>query len=288
MRCLLPLLLLAACGGPPAVCRMQAMADLPATAGPDGLVIPGQVDRSPVTFVLDTAAERTVLTPSTADYLMLARVGADAGAPAREPGDAAPAFADITLGGLEVQRRFRVATVTSQGGVIGGELLSGDALDLDVPDDRVGLWRVTGCVQTTPQWSGPRAALPAKITDGDLVRVPVTIDGQTVQAVLDSAAPVSLMQMSVARRLGVTAAGLAAAPKVAALGVDGKSQQVPVYMFGTMVVGQERVVNPRIGVGPTGTNEMVLGLDFLRDHRVWVSYPTGQVFVQVVPGNGAG
>jgi hypothetical protein len=113
------------------------------------------------------------------------------------------------------------------------------------------------------------------------LRMPVTIYGQKVEAVLDTAAPVSLLQSNAARRLGVTSAQLSADTNIAAHGVGDGAVQARLHRFGAMIVGQDRVVGPRIGVAdfPLETAEMVLGLDYLADHRVWVSYRTGQVFI---------
>jgi hypothetical protein len=59
------------------------------------------------------------------------------------------------------------------------------------------------------------------------------------------------------------------------------------HRFDMLTIGQEQVRNPLIGVAnfQPATGELVLGLDYLRDHRVWVSYRTGQLFIQATqPG----
>ena len=71
---LLCILLIAACSnehtGP---CRLQLVADLPVTLTRNGLEVTARVNRVDTQFVLDTGAERTVLTAGTVTSLLLAR-----------------------------------------------------------------------------------------------------------------------------------------------------------------------------------------------------------------------
>jgi predicted aspartyl protease len=286
---LFPLILLAACAHDgTGSCRMQQVADLAATVDQNGLGVTGQVEHTDIRLAIDTAAAETVLTPATASTLLLARAGgshnqqsghrhgAESGTTAN-----ANAFADISLGTADFQRQFRVADATKLGGVIGADLLSDYDLELDLPDHRLRLWRAPGCGLADLPWTGPHEAVPMQVTGGELLRLPVTIDGQTVEAVLDTAAPVSLLQANAARRLGVTSAQLSADTTIAAHGVGGGAAQARLHRFGAIIVGQDRVVGPRIGVAdfPLETGEMVLSLDYLADRHVWVSYRTGQVFI---------
>jgi hypothetical protein len=166
--------------------------------------------------------------------------------------------------------------------VIGGDLLSDHDLELDLPDHRVRIRRAPGCKVADPRWTGSRDAVPVEVTPGELLRVPVTLNGQKVEAVLDSEASVSLIQTDTARRLGVTSSELGTDARVAIHDAGRGSTPARMHRFDMLTVGQEQVRNPLIGVAdfqPT-TGEMVLGLDYLRDHRVWVSYRTGQLFIQ--------
>ena len=80
---------------------MQAMADLPTTLGQNGLMVTGRVEGSDTSFKIDTAAQQTALTPSTAE--LLARTGPSSG----------DAFTEITLAwvrGLWAHERGAVST----------------------------------------------------------------------------------------------------------------------------------------------------------------------------------
>jgi hypothetical protein len=273
------------------------MADLPATVDQSGLVVTGQVEGTDTRLEIDTASQQTVLTPMTAQ--LLARTEPSPGLQSGgrfSLGTAPDAFAEIALGKVTFQRQVPVASISGPGGsgpggVIGGDLLSDHDLELDLPDHRVRLWQAPRCGLTDLPWTGPRDAVAGHVTGGELLRVPVTINGQKVEAVLDSEASVSLMPTSMARRLGVTLGELGSDATVAVHGVARGSISARMHRFGTLTIGQDQIKNPSIGVAnfQPATGEIVLGRDYLRDHRVWVSYRTGQMFVQAAhPGAMAG
>jgi predicted aspartyl protease len=273
---------------------MQAMADLPTTLDQNGLMVTGRVEGSDTSFKIDTAAQQTALTPATAE--LLARTGPSSGqhsggrhggSGGASPVQNADVFAEITLGNADFQRQVPVVNITGAGGMIGGDLLGDHDIELDLPDHRVRLWRAPGCKLADLPWTGPRDAVPVEITGGKLLRVAVTLNGQKVEAVLDSEAPVSLIQTDAARRLGVTSSELGKDARVAVHDAGRGSTPARMHRFDMLTVGQDQVRNPLIGVADfqPATGEMVLGLDYLRNHRVWVSYRTGQLFVQAAqPG----
>jgi hypothetical protein len=215
------------------------------------------------------------------------RGGGSAGSAGAKPVQNSDVFAEISLGKADFQRQVPVANIIGAGGVIGGDLLSDHDLELDLPDHRVRLWRASGCKLADLPWTSPYDAVPVKITGAELLRVPVTLNGQKVEAVLDSAAPVSLIQTGTAQRLGVTSSELGSDARVAVHDAGRGPTPARMHRFDMLTIGQEQVRNPLIGVAnfQPATGELVLGLDYLRDHRVWVSYRTGQLFIQATqPG----
>ena len=63
MRSLIVVLLLVACSsGAAGPCRLQQVADLPVTLVHGTVEVPGRINRSGAQLVIDTGAERTVLT----------------------------------------------------------------------------------------------------------------------------------------------------------------------------------------------------------------------------------
>jgi len=64
--------------------------------------------------------------------------------------------------------------------------------------------------------------------------------------------------------------------------VDGSTIRLPMHRFDALSVGEERIGSPKIGIDENKleSTEMLLGLDYLRGRKVWISYRTGQMFVQ--------
>jgi predicted aspartyl protease len=257
------------------------VADLPARLTRSGLEVTGQVNRIDSNLVLDTGAERTVLTTQTIRSDLLARSRLTISQLTGVTGTVSNAdvFADIRMGTADFQQRFAVADIAGVNGLVGGDLLSDYDVELDIPGGRVRLWQASTCRADQLPWSGPRAMLSARVM-GDRLVIPVVIDGQPVDALLDTGSSISLLSTGVARRLGVHTTS---ADTVASIrGVDGGSAIVRFHRFASMDIGQDHVANPLIAVGETQlvSPETVLGLDYLKGHRIWLSYRTGRIVLQ--------
>ena len=291
MRAVLLLFLLAACAGQPGACRLQSVADLPVTLDRNNrMLVPGRIEGTDVPLLIDTGAERTVVTSRTASSLLLARAQRSATRLTGVGGTVsnADAFADLELGGIHVQQRLAVADVPGVGGLVGGDVLSRYDVEFDLPDRRVRLWRESGCGADDLPWHGARAAMPLRITAGHRVQAPVSIDGTPVFALLDSGSGMSLLRTGAALHLGVTQAELESDHAVTGRGVGEGTILVHIHQFASIAVGPDRFAPQRIGVGDTslGEADMLLGVDYLRHRRVWIAYRSGRMFVQTVtPAN---
>lgn len=287
---LLATLLLSACGIVPA-CRLEAVADLPATIEDNRLEVTGQVNGADIRLVVDTGAERSLLTTQTVAALGLPRSQRSGTRLVGVGGTVSNAdvYAQLALGAATRAERLAVADIPGVGGVIGGDVLSRYDVELDVPGRRVRLWQATGCEVADLPWTGRRQAIAVDVTATGRLRLPVTVDGQTMLALLDSGAALSLMQADIARRMDVTPDALAADPAYAARGVDGTPIDVHRHRFGRLVVGMDRFARPLIGVAAFQLNaaDMLLGVDYLRVRRVWIAYRSGLVFVQSATPGGA-
>jgi predicted aspartyl protease len=281
---LLCILLIAACSnedtGP---CRLQLVADLPVTLTRNGLEVTARVNRVDTHFVLDTGAERTVLTAGTVTSLLLARSKLTVSRLIGVGGaiSNADVFADLQLGTADFQQRFAVADIPGIGGLIGGDLLSNYDVEIDVPDHRVRLWRASTCGADDLPWSGPRATSPVRVTWGDRLVVAISLDGKPVNALLDSGSSISLLQTDAARGIGVKA--ISGDPAVLVYGIDGGSIGVRMHRFKSISVGQDQMISPQIGIGDSQlvSPEMILGLDYLRGRKIWIAYRVRKIFMQL-------
>ena len=115
---------------------------------------------------------------------------------------------------------------------------------------------------------------------GDRLIVTVTLNGMQVDAVLDTGSAITLLQTEAAREVGVTT--VSADSEVPVHGVAGSTIMVQLYRFGSLRIGNDQIDGPEIGVGDSQliSLEMIIGRDYLHNRRIWISYRTGQVFVQ--------
>ena len=279
-------LVVGACSGDPAgPCRLQLQSDMDATFDHERLQVIGRINAAPVALLVDTGAERTILTTETVSSLKLPRSERTMTRLAGVGGMVtnADVFAGLDLGGTTTQSRLAVAAVPGLGGIIGADVLDGYDLELAVPDKKVRFWKRQGaCTAADLPWQGARNTIPAEITEGGRILLTVQVNDRPVSALLDSGASRSLMLSDTASRLGVGAAELAGDDQTLARGVDGGAIGVRNHSFGSLQVGADRLPSPTIGVADFQLNaaDMLLGLDYLQTRRVWVSYRSGTVFAQ--------
>jgi hypothetical protein len=104
--------------------------------------------------------------------------------------------------------------------------------------------------------------------------IPVSLDGQPLQAVIDSGAVRSSVSVAFARRLQVPAAELASELSTVSVGFGPDLAQGRLHQFRALQVGPETlplfeadVLDLRLpGI------DMLLGDDYLRQHKMWLSF----------------
>jgi predicted aspartyl protease len=291
---LLCLPLLAACAGPhadaPLACTVQRVAEVPLTLRNGFLTVPATIDDKPVTMLVDTGAERTIVTPGTVEALRLDRDrhrnttiygtgGASFGANAK--------IQSFGFGGYEMlDQSYAVGQLSPrepENGILGADWLSLYDVEIDVPQRRMALYQAQGCEGRYIPWHGSYTDLAHIHVQGrDLLNLPVQLAGQPLTALLDSGANSTQITESSAARLGVDAVAMAHDPASQAMGVDQTRLSMHRHRFPDMVVGAEHFPSVVLSVGAVQVPnaDMLLGADFLRSRRVWLSYTTQQVFIQ--------
>ena len=291
---LLCLPLLAACAGPhadtPLTCSVQRVAEVPLTLRDGFLTVGASIDDKPVTMLVDTGTERTIVTPSTVEALRLDRDrhrnttiygigGASFGANAK--------IQSFGFGGYEMlDQSYAVGPLNPhqpENGILGADWLSLFDVEIDVPHHRMALYQAEGCEGHYIPWHGPYTDLEhVHVQGNDLLNFPVQLAGQPLTALLDSGANATQITQSAAARLGVDDAAMAHDPASQSVGIDQTRLSMHRHRFPEMVVGAEHfpsVVLP-VGAVQVPDADMLLGADFLRSRRVWLSYTTQQVFIQ--------
>lgn len=287
--------LLAGCAGSAApdggVCQLERVATLPLVTANGHLVVEGKLNQGTARFILDTGAERSNVTIGAVQRFGLAKtrngkvrmngVGGTFVAPT--------VFADLELGGFEVRREVaaadlpqRMAEGTQLAGLIGADLLSDYDLEISIPEHVVRLWRTHGCSGEYVPWTAPHVAVPLRKTVGNRLLLTVKVDGTPITAVLDTGANGTMLDAGGADRLGLTRAALAGDPVTGATGIDGNHVEARRHLFSTLEVGLETAHAVRLAVSGLhlSQGEMLLGTDWMRRQRVWISWSNRQMLLQ--------
>ena len=250
------------------------------------------INGSPANLLFDTGAERTILNATAAKRLgivphyeyarrMRSLGGAVAGGDAR--------LRTLDLGGMTVSDvRVLVGSVSLPmvggrplDGLLGADFLSSFEIDLDLAHRRVLLYEPPKCPISAPAWGEPYITIKANRSLHDRLFFPVILDGHKLDALIDTGAQLTALDSASATALGLTGAELARDPVATLRGAAAEIVKSPAHRFGRLDIDGEVVRDPVIVVTSLGLQDadLVLGANFLRGHRVWLSYASHLVFV---------
>ena len=297
MRLLLPLLLLLLAGlagcAAPKTCALVPLAEMPLDTRANLMFVTAVIAGQPVRLLVDTGAERTVLTQDTVARLGLAH---DLHHMTRSFGiGGSSASWDADISGIVLgQTRFPVDHVAVgnftidhiQGprtdGLLGADILLAFDMDIDAAEHRLTLYRVRRCPDAVPPWPETAIRIDGVGARRDRLLVPITLDGEAGMAILDTGAQATTIGMGMAQRLGLSPAKLEGDRTIIARGAAPQPVAVHVHQFRELLVGGEaRVEDPTLAVvsNDSAMGDALLGGDFLRGRRVWLSFATRRLFV---------
>ena len=276
-------------------CRMGRIAEWPLRAGGRLPVTDGEINGQKVGILLDTGAELSLILRSAARRLGLTRYGAG-----RVFGVGGEEHAEVTQVdefriGQAVRKNWRVV-VAGEGGSDDIAVFLGDPffeqvdVEFDLAHNAVRLYETKDCDGVSLAYWATESAGEVPIEAGSGIRFTVSVNGKPVRAQLDSGASASVLSKPDAARLGVTpeSPGVVSTACV----TDGDSKRTLdswVGQFESFAIGNERIRNPRIRFADlwkrmtytetgsrlpnrfAGLPDMLLGVDFLRAHRVLVA-----------------
>ena len=280
--------------------RCRAVLDRPiALENANGLpLVTVQADGASLKLILDTGAERTVLTSGAVERVggrapqiefRRSLNGVGGSLPSREV-----EFKSFTIGGVELPwRRAMVATVATPSllstvdGVLGTDVLGRFDIDLDLPNHRMSLYEKGTC---TPDWAGPDAEIKIgrSAANGHLF-FPVQLDNRRITATIDTGAQRTTLSVATARAMGITDAVLARDPPIQTRGFGSAQARLAHPSIRQPCGGEFRLSNPEIVVTELRLRgiDLILGMDFLRSRRLWLSYAGFRMFLSSESGGTA-
>lgn len=247
-------------------------------------------------MLVDTGAVITLLRQTAVDRLKLALVEGGSSQYFGVGGTTTTKVARLSgvmLGGLTLsERKVPVAPDAEAGvageidGTIGMDVLGAYETDLDVPGRHLRLYSGTPCSDAdTPIGAGAMnirgtwAIQPSLNRRDPRLYVRATLNGHAVTGLLDSGAQRSSLYADSAMELGLTPAMLAKDPSTMVHGVGAQTLRVPRHRIEELRIGPtllrdwEVWVLSRIYRGEVEDHSaMIIGMDFLQNHRVWLAY----------------
>jgi len=302
-RCLLALAILlglAGCGTrdpyelPPVggVCPLVRVAEMPIATHSNLLFVQATIGQQPVTLLLDSGAERTLLTEAAVKRLGLPR---DFEHATRTFGIGGPTVSwdaklpdGLVMGGTHfpVDRvtvgQFEIGPSADVDGLLGADILLAFDVDLDLRTGQVTFYHARrNCPNAAPPWTEAYLPIVGITTKRDRLLIPFQLDSVQGMAVLDTGAQLSSISERLAEQMGLAGDGLAADRTVMARGAAPQQIAVHIHRFHELRVGPAVMQAPLMPVVPMspGLGDALVGTDFLRDRRIWLSFSTQRMFV---------
>lgn len=277
-------------------CQLTKEAELPLVERYGRFLVEAEINGAKRLFVVDSGSEKSALAPDAADALKLPRDGTSAerlngpgGALASQYPRTVDSFrlgpaqwTNLTLPTASAAAFTRFAE-PNLAGILGADMLSRYDVELDFPAHTMTLYTAQNCLGRFVPWHGEYQALSPEYTPRHRFLMAVALNGHPVRAVLGTGAGRSLVGGDAARRVGIDDAMLAQDRATSGQGVGGVSFATYDHRFDTVQIGTLVFKNARVEIGDTAfprNTDMLLGMDFMKWRRVWLSYSTGWVFMQ--------
>jgi len=284
------LLLVSACAPNPLNCDLVVVAKMPLEVRNRLLVVPAGIGGKWVKLLVDSGAERTVLSADTVARLGLAR---DEKIITRSTGMGGTYVANdaiipgLVLGGVRftIERvsvgQFRLGPSLAADGLLGSDLLLAFDLDIDVPDKTLTLYRPRLCPDVTPPWREPFERVAGVRALRDRLLIPLDLDGVSGMGILDTGAQATTIGLRMANRLGLTQQSMAGDLIVQHHGAGPGSQEARLHRFKLLRIGPAVARDPVLSVLPVdaGVGDALVGEDFIDGRRIWMSFANREVFV---------
>jgi predicted aspartyl protease len=294
-------------------CNLVRVAEWPARLERNQLLVDGAVNHKPVVVKLDTGATRTILMRPAALKLGLTLrrtrgrmygIGGEA--------DLELAFVDELKIGETTRENWRMLVVGGNergDGVavlLGEDFLHKFDVEFDLAHNAVRLYQPEHCDGMSLAYWAAEGVSAVEIDPVDEGRprivLPVRVNGAPVRALLDSGAESSLLTKNDAAVAGITpeTAGVVAIGNLGGLGRKGVATWVG--PFRSVAIGNELFTDTPLPFAdlykdatytPAGSlvprrmetlEPMLLGVDFLRAHRVLVAHSQHRIYFTYVGG----
>lgn len=300
---------------PQPICHYHEATSLPISFAGGKITTEGLIDGTPVSLMLDTGSTYTLLTRSEVQKLglRLSRTNARSFGVSGESTVSLAEVPDISIG-VAHGKDILITVVDdtsapfSAGGVVGTDFLFRADIDLSLAEGKLKFFTAKDCETAfLPRWDGEISQVPMGRGPGEdnRPRITVELNGVKVDALIDSGASMTVVDLRTAARLGITPDSPGVVPGRTASGVGTHPLNSWIAPFASVSIGGETIKNLKLtvadlwGAARRDRNDtrsfemseamphMLLGADFLQAHHVlfavsqqqfYFSYLGGKVF----------
>ncbi|MEO8778862.1 MAG: aspartyl protease family protein [Rhodanobacter sp.] len=164
-------------------------------------------------------------------------------------------------------------------GLLGANLLDVADLEIDLAKGKTTLFKPHDCrKESLAYWTkggnyNVADIEPAQNENDRPTFLNVIIDGKKVRAVLDSGAASTLLTRAAAKRIGIDLDGPGVKSGSRSFGIGAKTVKTWTVPIATFSVGTETIQHSQMQVidGRLGDTDMLLGVDFLLAHHVYIA-----------------
>jgi len=256
------------------------------------MFVPARINGHRLRLLVDTGSERTTLTEAATARLRLPHIvqsvtrtfgvagmsaSRDVAVPGIDLGGAHLPVDHVAVGRF-ARDRFSGRRID---GLLGADILLAFDMDIDLPAHQLTLYQVRDCPDFQPPWRRPTMEITALGRSRELMVVAFDLDGERGTAILDTGAQFDVVRASFARQTGLSPTKMRADPLIRLYGASPGMIRVPLHRFHELRVGPVVIHRPQIEVVPDNSLQVdaLLGEEFLRGRRGWLSTATDHLFV---------
>jgi clan AA aspartic protease (TIGR02281 family) len=278
-----------------AKCSVALMARLPVTMEGLRASVPVKVNGKDTTFWLDSGAFFSIMPKAKANELGLKTEPLPFGSYITGIGGTATVelarIKSFNLVGNELRnQQFLVGGSDAGNGLIGQNILSAGDTEYDLANGTVNLMLTKDCRATNlAYWAPGKPYGMADLVDADdpndrHIYAKGEINGKSVRMVFDTGAPSSVLNRSVAERIGIDLSAPGVVESMAMSGFGTKSRRSWIVALKSFDIGGETIRNTPIRVIDDKGDEdrsfdMLVGADFFLSHHLFVSRATRTLFL---------
>jgi predicted aspartyl protease len=247
-------------------CRLNQITSVAMSSTPDGrLLLDSTINGEPAKLLLDTASPRTLLDPAYVKSRNLPWRDDDRIQGYGLTGTPLSGFArvdSLTLGRLQFGTQpvafSSVGDIAGHpAGIVANDELEAYDIEINPAAGRLNLFASDHCSGKVVYWANEYSRMPLYLTRRYQPQIQVTVDGQTLWAVIDTGMAKSTMRLAIARRLfGVEPGAADAGSHSQVSGVDGVKLDSFTHTFGNLTLD---------GITLSNTEMQVADIDVARD-----------------------